>query len=124
MATIMETIVEYLHEKGVGTETHPDGTLEVHTQPGADQLYIHIRKSGPYRYLATMWRGHEWHTRPFWTEVGEANWQWVHDELISICAEIIGDWETYRDINGGYTHMPAMPKTYGKEQQLHEKMGI
>lgn len=123
MATIMDTVVQYLNENGVGTETHPDGTLEVHTPPEADQLFIHIKKSGPFNYTATTWMGETWNNQPFWTEVGNGSWQQVHDELIVICAGLIEDWETIVDIKGP-VRLPQLPSDKYAINTLQDKVGV
>src|SRR6478752_9658814 len=121
MATIMETLVQYLNEQGVGTETHPDGTLEVHTNPEDEQLFVHIKKSGPFQFTATTWRGDSWNKQTFWTEVGTGSWQQVHDELIVVLAELIEDWETYNDVRT-VAHVPKMPAAFHKEQRLGDTL--
>lgn len=93
MATIMETVIDFAREHKLGLETHPNGVLEIHTPPHhLAQCFIKINPAGPYQYKVEMWHSTSFTDRPFWTETGTANWQWVHDELIAVVREISQDW--------------------------------
>lgn len=123
MATIIDTLIQYCHEKGVGTETHPNGVLEIHTTPDDLQVFINISKAGPYTYTVEVWHSNAFTDRPFWTEVGTANWQWVHDECITLISEIIGDWETFHELTDAY-HVPSLPHKRSKQEIVDFGTGV